>query len=204
MKSLKNLVDVQGVTVCSVIHQPRKFIFELFDSLILLGVGGNLVYHGPVSKCEKYFKMLKYDLPAGESIADWLIDISSGDLAPSTNDRVENGVNTSKSKDSNGVDGTSSNLDPMDGSTSSHHGEISAFGDDAMANDMFESATDKAKARREKLVRVISALYSSYSSKPNFAHFSFSMQTGGRTAWFPCSTRSRIWSQIYQLPGWEL
>jgi len=40
MQSLRRLVDNQGVTVCSVIHQPRKFIFELFDDLILLGVGG--------------------------------------------------------------------------------------------------------------------------------------------------------------------
>jgi len=38
MESLKNLVDSRGTTICSVIHQPRKFIYELFDSLILLGV----------------------------------------------------------------------------------------------------------------------------------------------------------------------
>ena len=36
MESLRNLCDKQGVTVVSVIHQPRKFIFDLFDSLILL------------------------------------------------------------------------------------------------------------------------------------------------------------------------
>jgi ABC-type multidrug transport system ATPase subunit len=52
MKSLKTLVETNGVTVCSVIHQPRKIIFDLFDSLVLLGVGGRMVYHGPTSEAE--------------------------------------------------------------------------------------------------------------------------------------------------------
>lgn len=82
MKSLKTLVDRQGVTVCSVIHQPRKFIFDLFDSLVLLGVGGRVIYHGNTRGAQAYFESLNYALPAGESLADWLIDISSGRLEP--------------------------------------------------------------------------------------------------------------------------
>ena len=81
MQSLKHLVQNQGMTICSVIHQPRKTIFELFDSLILLGVGGNLVYHGPTDSALKYFTKMNYALPEGESLADWLIDISSGELS---------------------------------------------------------------------------------------------------------------------------
>jgi len=84
MGGLRTLVEKQGVTICSVIHQPRKFIFELFDSLILLGVGGNLVYHGAVDNALQYFEDLHFHLPAGESVADWLIDISSGSLTPQT------------------------------------------------------------------------------------------------------------------------
>lgn len=82
MKSLKTLVETNGVTVCSVIHQPRKIIFDLFDSLVLLGVGGRMVYHGPTSEAEAYFMRVNYTLPPGESVADWLIDISSGRLEP--------------------------------------------------------------------------------------------------------------------------
>jgi len=63
MQSLRNLVEQQGMTICSVIHQPRKFIFELFDSLILLGGGGFVVYHGEVDKVEKYFNKLNYVSP---------------------------------------------------------------------------------------------------------------------------------------------
>jgi hypothetical protein len=82
MKSLKHLVEKDGVTIVSVIHQPRKFIYDLFDSLILLGVGGKMVYHGPTTEANPYFNRLNYSLPEGESVADWLIDISSGRLEP--------------------------------------------------------------------------------------------------------------------------
>lgn len=84
MASLKNLTRKEGVTVLSVIHQPRKTIFESFDSVILLGVGGNMIYHGPVMMAQKYFANIQppYFLPEGESVADWLIDVSSGRLLP--------------------------------------------------------------------------------------------------------------------------
>jgi hypothetical protein len=100
MQSLKHLVDVKGVTVVSVIHQPRKFIFDLFDSLILLGVGGRMVYHGPTKTAQSYFEALNYSLPLGESVADWMIDISSGRLEPDSNIRAARVVE----ENSNGED----------------------------------------------------------------------------------------------------
>ena len=78
MTSLNQLVAKEGMTVCSVIHQPRKFIFDLFNAVILLGAGGRMVYHGPVDGALDYFTALGYTLPLGESVADWLIDISTG------------------------------------------------------------------------------------------------------------------------------
>ena len=41
------------------------------------------MYHGPAKGAEQYFNSLEYELPKGESTADWLIDISSGRLEPS-------------------------------------------------------------------------------------------------------------------------
>ena len=82
MKSLKGLVTNNAMTIVAVIHQPRKTIVELFDSIILLGIGGKMVYHGPVNKVEDYFSNLRYYLPVGENVADWLIDISSGSVEP--------------------------------------------------------------------------------------------------------------------------
>jgi hypothetical protein len=90
MKALRTLVERQGMTVCSVIHQPRAFIFNLFDTVILLGVGGRMVYHGPTRESLTYFTNLGYSLPEGESLADWLIDISSGRLARNAKDDDDN------------------------------------------------------------------------------------------------------------------
>ena len=41
-----------------------------------------MMYHGPTEGAEPYFGHLDYKLPKGESVADWLIDISSGRLEP--------------------------------------------------------------------------------------------------------------------------
>eukprot|EP00977_Amphora_coffeiformis_P015414 scaffold4510_cov183-Amphora_coffeaeformis.AAC.99 len=101
MSSLKSLVQKQGVTVLSVIHQPRKVIFDSFDSLVLLGVGGNLVFHGPVNSAEAYFGSIPrpYQLPTGESLADWLIDISTGMIAPNEQTSVSTGGPTRSTLD---------------------------------------------------------------------------------------------------------
>lgn len=40
-----------------------------------------MVYHGTVQEADPYFKSLGYVLPPGESVADWLIDISTGRIA---------------------------------------------------------------------------------------------------------------------------
>lgn len=84
MHSLSKLVRNQGMTICATIHQPRKQIFDMFDSLILLGVGGKLIYHGEVSgfKMTNYFNSLGYENINNDPLADWMIDISSGYLAP--------------------------------------------------------------------------------------------------------------------------
>lgn len=82
MSSLKNLVMTQGMTVVSVIHQPPKAVFDMFTSLFLLGIGGQTVYAGPAAEAHGYFENFAYELKAGDSLADWFLDISSGDIEP--------------------------------------------------------------------------------------------------------------------------
>ena len=90
MQSLRALVENQGVTVCCVIHQPRKVIFELFDDLILLGAGGKVVYNGPVIEAQDYVESLHYVFPEGDSVADWLIDVSAGQAKPVESEESQN------------------------------------------------------------------------------------------------------------------
>lgn len=58
-----------GMNVMVVIHQPRYSIFEMFDSVLLLGVGGRTVFLGPVSLARKYFFFLGFRPPPGENRA---------------------------------------------------------------------------------------------------------------------------------------
>lgn len=49
-----------GVTVVSIIHQPRYEIFNAFDDVVLLVAGGNTVYYGPVKDVIGYFESHEY------------------------------------------------------------------------------------------------------------------------------------------------
>lgn len=183
MESLKTLVETRGTTICSVIHQPRKFIYELFDSLILLGVGGKMVYHGPVAGTEQYFKNLGYELPPGESIADWLIDISSGRLEqtdteekkrstgvePALMPMTEEGSEESSSGDvqhryQNG--NTSGNDDSVDFSSlmpqREGSGRTSRLDNTIQA---FEDAPTQEKSRREELYNTWKSHFNSLSEE---------------------------------------
>ncbi|CAB9510243.1 Putative white-brown complex homolog protein 30 [Seminavis robusta] len=159
MSSLKTLVEVEGVTICSVIHQPRKFIFDLFDGLILLGVGGYIVYHGKVGKAEKYFKKLNYQLPPGESVADWLIDISSGRMVPHIADKddaeQENGEEQPTKKEKKRKDkqgrGTSRSSSFSDSDDDHDPPARRSTKDSDEDPEMLLSAAEKEKARREHL-----------------------------------------------------
>jgi ABC-type multidrug transport system ATPase subunit len=82
VRDLKKFVDVQGITLCASISEARRDVFELFDSVLLLGSSSKLVYHGQVGKIGKYFNQLNYILPDGESVTDWMLDIATGRLPP--------------------------------------------------------------------------------------------------------------------------
>ncbi|TFJ82894.1 hypothetical protein NSK_005810 [Nannochloropsis salina CCMP1776] len=58
-----------GMTVIASIHQPSKEVFELFDSLLMLGKGGNVVYVGPTrgeNGVVAYFEKLPGIIPLEE------------------------------------------------------------------------------------------------------------------------------------------
>lgn len=69
-------------SIISVIHQPRYAVFTLFHDVMLLGVGGHVVYFGPSDKALQYFEMIGFVLPNNENPADFFLDIISGSLAP--------------------------------------------------------------------------------------------------------------------------
>ena len=70
-----------GITVVTVIHQPRCSVFKCFSHCLLLAKGGRTVYLGPTGGIQPYFESLGFTLPSGENVADWFIDIVSGQSA---------------------------------------------------------------------------------------------------------------------------
>lgn len=68
-----------GITVVSVIHQPRYAVFSAFTQLLLLGQGGKTVYCGEVAAMRPYLESVGYRYPEGENTADWMIDVVVGE-----------------------------------------------------------------------------------------------------------------------------
>ena len=72
----------RGVNVVVVLHQPSFALFSSFTHIVLLGVGGRMVYHGPPAAAEPYFRSLGYALPEFSNPADYYMEILSGLAKP--------------------------------------------------------------------------------------------------------------------------
>jgi len=68
-----------GITVVCVIHQPRFAVFSAFTHLLLLGKGGQAVYCGETAGMRPYLESIGFRYPEGENVADWMIDVVSGE-----------------------------------------------------------------------------------------------------------------------------
>ena len=69
-----------GVTVVTVIHQPRYEIFTAFDDVLLLGKGGRTVYLGPSDDALGYFESHGVLCPARVNPADFMMDVIAGNV----------------------------------------------------------------------------------------------------------------------------
>jgi len=91
MRSLKRIADT-GRTVCATIHQPSAICFDMFDDLLLLRKGGEVVFFGETGRNSE--TMISYfesrggrPIQHGENAANWMLNIvasgpmSGGDFA---------------------------------------------------------------------------------------------------------------------------
>eukprot|EP00004_Rigifila_ramosa_P017043 TRINITY_DN4105_c0_g1_i1.p1 TRINITY_DN4105_c0_g1~~TRINITY_DN4105_c0_g1_i1.p1 ORF type:complete len:1713 (+),score=349.96 TRINITY_DN4105_c0_g1_i1:412-5139(+) len=69
-----------GLTVVTVIHQPRYEIFTMFHEVLLLGKGGRTVYIGPSQLALGYFESLGFICPPLCNPADFLMDVIGGEV----------------------------------------------------------------------------------------------------------------------------
>jgi hypothetical protein len=76
MRAMKRIADT-GRTVCATIHQPSSAVFEMFDDLLLLQRGGNVVFFGELGVGSE--KLIRYfetngapEIEFGENPAAWM------------------------------------------------------------------------------------------------------------------------------------
>lgn len=76
MRTLKAIARI-GITVISIIHQPRMEIFEMLDQLILLA-NGQIIYEGPEDYVQQYFENCGFTFPPHANSGDVVTDIITG------------------------------------------------------------------------------------------------------------------------------
>ncbi|KAJ3119093.1 hypothetical protein HDU96_000008 [Phlyctochytrium bullatum] len=111
-----------GLTIISVIHQPRVEIFNSFDDVLLIAPGGRTAYLGPVSEVQQYFEDLmgvRFDPQSNP--ADLLMDILSGRGAMTTDEIV-----AAWERRNGGSSETNTDSQPPVPSSSSHTSSLTA------------------------------------------------------------------------------
>jgi len=90
VSSLNDAAAHLGTTVIAVIHQPRFETLSLFDDLVLLGLGGVLVYAGPTLQVVPYFEQrLQVSFPTNTNPADVLLDAIQPESSPTPEECAE-------------------------------------------------------------------------------------------------------------------
>eukprot|EP00804_Cyclotella_cryptica_P005988 CCRYP_000244-RD/>CCRYP_000244-RD protein AED:0.08 eAED:0.08 QI:148/1/1/1/0.86/0.87/16/1290/1209 len=79
MNALRKIVST-GRTVVATIHQPSSTVFDMFDDLLLLKKGGEVVFYGELGHCSsdliEYFESLGVSpMNKGENPATWMLNV---------------------------------------------------------------------------------------------------------------------------------
>ncbi|KAG6529924.1 hypothetical protein ZIOFF_012141 [Zingiber officinale] len=89
-RTVRNTVDTGRTVVCT-IHQPSIDIFEAFDELLLMKMGGQVTYTGPLGrhshKLIEYFEAIPGVPKIAESVnpAIWMLEISTSQAEANLN-----------------------------------------------------------------------------------------------------------------------
>jgi hypothetical protein len=94
MNALRRIANT-GRTIVATIHQPSSTVFDMFDDLLLLKKGGEVVYHGALGECSahliSYFENLGASpMNKGENPATWMLNVLSEPIKI----KAENGQET--------------------------------------------------------------------------------------------------------------
>ena len=78
--ALRKIADI-GLTIVTVLHQPRYEIFCQFHDVLLLGKGGRAVYLGPSEEALDYFESNGLICPPRVNPPDYMMDVIAGNVS---------------------------------------------------------------------------------------------------------------------------
>ncbi|KAI8996061.1 P-loop containing nucleoside triphosphate hydrolase protein [Gaertneriomyces semiglobifer] len=90
---VKKIAQANQMRVICTIHQPSAKLFALFDSVLFLA-GGNVAYHGPVSKMPMWFAKQGYPCPVYESHTDYVLDLLNTDFMVDNSSSLDSSLDT--------------------------------------------------------------------------------------------------------------
>ncbi|CAM9732618.1 unnamed protein product, partial [Ectocarpus sp. 8 AP-2014] len=80
MRAIRKVAATQRAVICT-IHQPSTYLFEMFDALLLLKKGGQVVFFGPLgensSNLISYFQSIPSTVPIRDHVnpATWMLEV---------------------------------------------------------------------------------------------------------------------------------
>lgn len=97
---LKSLAS-GGRAIITTIHQPSSRLFQQLDTVLLLSQG-HIVYYGDGIATAHWFGSLGYPVPFGINIADFMLDIASGEVPLATMIKNKNDDGSKNNSDDSG------------------------------------------------------------------------------------------------------
>lgn len=67
MRAIRKVAATRRAVICT-IHQPSTYLFEMFDSLLLLKKGGQPVFFGPLG--ESSYNLISYFQVTARAVRD--------------------------------------------------------------------------------------------------------------------------------------
>ncbi|CAM9128278.1 unnamed protein product [Scytosiphon promiscuus] len=93
MRAIRKVAATQRAVICT-IHQPSTYLFEMFDSLLLLKKGGQVVFFGPLgdNSCNliSYLQSIPNTVPIRDHVnpATWMLEVIGAGTTGKTSPQV--------------------------------------------------------------------------------------------------------------------
>ncbi|CAM9955656.1 unnamed protein product [Ectocarpus sp. 13 AM-2016] len=93
MRAIRKVAATQRAVICT-IHQPSTYLFDMFDALLLLKKGGQVVFLGPLgdnsSNLISYLQSIRSTVPIRDHVnpAKWMLEVIGAGTTGKNNPQI--------------------------------------------------------------------------------------------------------------------